>query len=271
MELFSPLPYIGACVVFVVVGGGGGGDMVVPRWGCNVDVDDHGLAVADADGVVAADDQFTEVEEAGGFVDGGGKADCAVAAGWRGWENCVVEGVMAGRFARSGVTVLNEPCWALKPPSEAGATVVVGLGVDQENVAFCAALGFFNPGDPTEDREAASSQLGAASNGLLLLSFELDLPLTSFSKSSSVAPVAASNCVPEIPPKDIKSSAGPAAEPLVVPESSWSFLVCSSSTLRERALINSMKVWNCFRLSSGPRLMFQRIGKMSIAINSVSA
>lgn len=124
---------------------------------------------------------------------------------------------MAGRLARSGVTVLNEPCWALKPPSEleAGAAVV-GLGVDQENVAF--GLEFFKAGDPTEDREAASSQPAAVSIGFTL--FELDLPLTSFSKSSSVAPVAASNCVPVIPPKDMKSSAGPAAEPFVTPESS---------------------------------------------------
>ena len=192
-----------------------------------------------------------------------------MAIGWRGWEYCVEDGVIAGRFARSGVTVLNEPCWALNPPSEpCGGAAVVGLGVDQENAAFCEALGFCSPGDPSEDREAVSSQ-PAASNGLPLR--ELDLPLTSFSKSSSVAPVAASNCVPVIPPKDIKSSAGPAAEPLVTPESSCSFFVCSSSTFFESVLINSMKPWNCFRFSNGPRLMCQRIGRMSIAINSASA
>lgn len=128
------------------------------------------------------------------------------------------EGVIAGRFARSGVTVLNEPCWALRPPRVlGGGAAFVGLGVDQENVAF--ALGFFNAGEPTEDREAASSQPVVASKGLPCVGFD-DLPLTSFSKSSSVAPVAASNCVPVIPPKDMKSSAGPATVPLVVPDSS---------------------------------------------------
>lgn len=145
---------------------------------------------------------------------------------------------------------------------------VLGLGVDQENVAFCEALGLFNAGELTEVCEAVSSQ-PAASIGLPF--FLLDLPLTSFSKSSSVAPVAASNCVPVIPPKDKKSSAGPAAEPLVAPVSSCSFFVCSSSTFFESCLISSMKDWNCFRLSNGPRLMCQRSGKMSIAMNSASA
>lgn len=32
-----------------------------------------------------------------------------------------------------------------------------------------------------------------------------------------------------------------------------------------------MKVWNCFKSSNGPKLMFQRIGRMSIATNSASA
>lgn len=179
----------------------------------------------------------------------------------------MVDGVIVGRLARSGVTVLNEPCWDLKPPSElAGAAAFVGLGVDQEKVAFCEALGCCKPGELIA--EAVSPQ--PASIGFVL--FELDFPLTSCSKSSSVAPVAASNCVPVMPPKDMKSSAGPAAaEPLVAPASSCNFFVCSSSTFRDSDLMRSIKDWNCLRLSNGPRLMLQRIGRISMAMNSQSA
>ena len=58
MELFSPLPYTGAC---------GGGDIVeVLRCGCSVEVaeddaDAQGLEVA----AVVADDQFTDVDAGG--------------------------------------------------------------------------------------------------------------------------------------------------------------------------------------------------------------
>lgn len=55
--------------------------------------------------------------------------------GWRGWENCVADGVKAANCPRSGVTVLNPGCWALTAVNwlAAGgfAVVVVGLGVDQ--------------------------------------------------------------------------------------------------------------------------------------------
>lgn len=179
----------------------------------------------------------------------------------------MVDGVIVGRLARSGVIVLNEPCWALKPPSElVGGAAFVGLGVDQEKVAFCEALGCCRPGELIA--EAVSPQ--PASIGLALV--ELDFPLTSCSKSSSVAPVAASNCVPVMPPKDMKSSAGPAAaEPLVAPASSCNFFDCSSSTFRDSVLMRSMKDWNCLRLSNGPRLILQRMGRISMAMKSQSA
>lgn len=56
-----------------------------------------------------------------------------------------------------------------------------------------------------------------------------------------------------------------------VTASSCNFLVCSSSTLRESDLMRVIKLWNCFRSSSGPRLMFHRIGKISMATKSASA
>lgn len=251
IELFRPLPYVGVCAA--------GGDIVLLLAGCIVEEE------PDAQGFAVAVDQFTEADEAG-CAGGGGNADCG-ALGCKGCENWVVDGAIAGRLARSGVTVLNDPCWALNPPRElVEGAAFVGLGVDQEKVAFCEALGCGKPGELIA--EAVSPQ--PASMGLML--FELDFPLTSCSKSSSVAPVAASNCVPVIPPKDMKSSAGPAAaEPLVTPASSCNFFVCSSSTFRDRLLMSSIKDWNCLRLSSGPRLMLQRIGRISMAMNSQSA
>lgn len=68
----------------------------------------------------------------------------------------------------------------------------------------------------------------------------------------------------------MKSSAG-AALPFELPPSSCSFRVCSSSTLRDKLLMSSMKLWNCFKSSSGPKLILQRIGRISIATKSASA
>lgn len=95
-------------------------------------------------------------------------------------------------------------------------------------------------------------------------------PFTSLSKSisgSSDGPPFVGNAF-EVP-KDIKSSLD-AFTPFD-PPSSCSFLVCSDSTRLERLLISSMKDWNCFRSSRGPKLMVHRVGKMSIATKSTSA
>lgn len=120
---------------------------------------------------------------------------------------------MAWNVVKSGVTVLNEPCCDLKPPTElAGAVAVVGLGVDHAKEAFV----FFRPGEPIGVADALSPH--PPSIGLAL--FALERPLTSFSKSSSLAPVAASNSAPLMPPNDMKSSAGPAVDPFETPESS---------------------------------------------------
>ncbi len=99
------------------------------------------------------------------------------------------------------------------------------------------------------------------------------LPLTRRSKSSCVAPFVESNVVPVTPPKPKKSSFAAEADPAapLVTANSCSFFVCSSSTLRDSDLISCMNCWNCLRSSSGPRLMFQRIGRISIATNSASA
>ena len=134
--------------------------------------------------------------------------------------------------------------------------VVGGGGVDHENVG-AGVLDF---------DFAGSSQLGVA-----VLDLGLAIrPLTRLSKSSSVAPLLWSKVVPVTPPKAMKSSAG-AAVLLEPPPSSCNFLVCSSSTLRDKLLIRSMKLWNCFRLRSGPKLMLQRMGRISIATKSASA
>lgn len=95
-----------------------------------------------------------------------------------------------------------------------------------------------------------------------------DSPLTRLSKSVSDVPFALSDA-PETGPKDMMSSF--AGEPGLPTASSWSFLVCSSSTLLERCLMSSMKAWNCLRFRSGPRLMLHKMGRISMATNSASA
>jgi hypothetical protein len=97
-----------------------------------------------------------------------------------------------------------------------------------------------------------------------------EFPLTRRSKSSSVVPLASSDD-PATAPKAMKSSAGSADEPLVLPLSSCSFFVCSSSTFLDNDLMRSMNAWNCLRSNNGPRLMDQRIGRISMATNSASA
>ena len=62
------------------------------------------------------------------------------------------------------------------------------------------------------------------------------------------------------------------SKPLVELEaSSRSLRVCSSSIFCEMALVRSMYSLNCCRLSKGPRLKLQRIGRTSKARKSVSA
>lgn len=116
---------------------------------------------------------------------------------------------------------------------------------------------------------------GVASHPASIGSLEVatDFPLTSRSKSSSVAPFVASNVVPDTPPNPKKSSLGVGAlpPPPFKVESSCSFFICSSSTLLERDLINSMNDWNCFISSKGPKLIFHRMGRISMATNSASA
>lgn len=92
--------------------------------------------------------------------------------------------------------------------------------------------------------------LGAAEGGLASqlgkASFEGEgRPLTSASKSSPSPPPLASNAVPVRPPNATKSSLGAATLPFDGPDSSCNLLACSSSTLRERLLMSSMKDWNC--------------------------
>jgi hypothetical protein len=73
----------------------------------------------------------------------------------------------------------------------AAGAVAVGLGVDQEKDAAWEDLGGFIPGDAAVE-EGMSPQL--VSIGLLGWPGDVvDLPLTSRSKSSSVAPLEASN------------------------------------------------------------------------------
>lgn len=141
--------------------------------------------------------------------------------------------------------------------------LALGLGVDQAKVAgaLSGAAGLFG----------VASQ--AASKGFVDdPSLTLTLPWTRRSKSSSPSvfpPLALAGVKPATPPNDMKSSFVDVA--CVELESSCSFLVCSCSTLEERSLMSSMNDWNCFKLSKGPRLIVQRTGRISIAMNSVSA
>ena len=60
-------------------------------------------------------------------------------------------------------------------------------------------------------------------------------------------------------------------DPVEVEEISLSFLICSCSIRADRLLMRFMKAWNCWRLSSGPRLKLHKIGNASMARNSASA
>ncbi len=220
---------------------------------------DCGVWLDEAQGLgveAGAVDQLKPVEVCGLVVDGA-LGTMPLVTGCSGFENCVAEGVRISNRFRSGVTVRND--WGFG----VGAAVTGGLGVDHENCG----------GDMVETGGAAAGAAGASQPASIPLFVVWDFfPFTNRSKSSSVAPLAGSNVVPVTPPNAKKSSFGVAARPpSVTVESSCSFLVCSSSTRLESTLINSMKDWNCFRLRSGPKLIFQRIGRISIATKSASA
>lgn len=194
------------------------------------------------------------------------------------------------KAVRSGVTERNDGCWRDPSVRLAAGPVLVGLGVDQENdAAGLAAPDDLIPGDGSawdasvlvvdDDGCIAGPASHAASSGLVDSMppplCRLDFPLTSISKSSSLAPFAwLSKAVPASGPNDMKSSFAADDDPWVAPfapDSSCSFFVCSSSTLRDRDLMRSMNARNCPRSSKGPRLMLHRMGRMSMATKSASA
>lgn len=187
--------------------------------------------------------------------------------GCNGLLNCVEEGAIASNRARSGVTVRKLDCCDICD--------AVGLAAgcdDHENAGVCGVLG-------TEAIPVEGALAGAGSSQLpkSLPEPEPDagippFPLTRASKSSGLSPlVLLSKVVPVTPPNARKSSLGAAFAPLEVPDSSCSFLVCSSSTRLESSLISAMNVWNCFKSNSGPKLMLHSTGRMSIATKSASA
>ena len=95
------------------------------------------------------------------------------------------------------------------------------------------------------------------------------VPFTSLSKSisGSLDPPLVEKAF--LAPNDMKSSLS-VFDPWV-PDSSCNFLVCSTSTLDDRLFIKSMKAWNCFKSSSGPKLILHRTGRISMATKSASA
>jgi hypothetical protein len=126
-------------------------------------------------------------EEAGGGGGDMGAADdddddahgLALAAGCRGWENWVADGVNVLIWLRSGVTVRKDGC----------GLEAVGLGVDQEN------WGDVTGGEGAVGAAAAGAGVAVSqleSMGLLGCAL-LDFPLTRRSKSSSADPFVASN------------------------------------------------------------------------------
>jgi hypothetical protein len=150
-------------------------------------------------------------------------------------------------------------------------------GVDQENAAAGEALfdvlprlGPGREGSMLEE-VADAGALAQGSPPNISPPFELPClsPRTRTSKSPSPPFMPSCPLVPGTPPKLIKSfrddTFGALAEP-----SSWSFLVCSFSTRAESDLIRDMYAWNCDRLSSGPRLNCQRMGRTSMARKSAS-
>lgn len=174
------------------------------------------------------------------------KDDCVLGCvGCSGRLYCVDDGARVLNRARSGVTV-RKPGW---PLPMAGCVIVVvvveglvGFCVDHENEGVFGVLDelliVVVDGDMTG---GVLSQLGKP---LLPLDDAdmLPLPLTSASKSSSFPPVPLSKVVPVTPPNARKSSLGRAVPALVVPDSSCSFFVCSSSTFLDSVLMSSMNV-----------------------------
>lgn len=261
----------------------GGGDMELPKEGALfADAQRLGEAVPVAaqalgEAVVVVDAQAL----AGAFVavvqlteDDPLLCSCGCTPGCVGCNgalNCVDVGVSVSKRARSGVTVLDVACCVLKVLVMLGelAGLLGGGGVDHEKDGAVGVLA---------DERAAVATTDAAGAGASQLLKELlagaglvrILPLTRASKSSSFAPLL-SKAVPVNPPKASISSVAAAVAPFEDPDNSCSFLVCSSSTRRDRFFISSMNVWNCLRSSSGPRLMLHNVGRISNATKSASA
>lgn len=167
---------------------------------------------------------------------GCGCDDVVFDCGCKGCENWVIVGAMGWMAARSGVTVLKPPVWALRCEVATGEDTG---GVDQENVGV--GVEFLT----LEEEDAADGFVSQLSSGLVLV--VLALPLTSASKSVSDVPFA-SREEPAIAPNDRKSSLRP-GDVTAPPVSSCSFFVCSSSTLLDSDLISSMKAWNSRRFN----------------------
>lgn len=129
-----------------------------------------------------------------------------------------------------------------------GVMGVVGLGVDQANLAAGCESVFDVWGFLTEVLSQPES-IALADAGPLLL-----LPFTRRSKSSSaLSPPPLFVGKPVAPSKDIKSSFPFAFEPWLDPINSCSALVCSCSTRDDKVLISSINDWNCSRFNRGPR------------------
>lgn len=169
-----------------------------------------------------------------------------MSVGCSGVENCVDDGESVVNAERSGVTVRDiEAC---------GRNAVVcwlATGVDQENVGAGFAAGRF----------AAFVSVGAAAE-------VLTLPCTNRSKSASAVsedPFVDGNA--DMVPNDIMSVE---LDVGLLPPSSFSFFVCSTSTRVDKVLMSSMNSRNCCKFKRGPRLILHRIGRTSMARYSVS-
>lgn len=168
----------------------------------------------------------------------GGMVPPVVWGGARGFEECWVgeaEGGVDHEKAAAG-----EGCWERERGF--GGRVWEGRVVDEDAVL-----------DVAEDQES------------LIISVEESCPpRTSASKLVSSPLVASVPFAPSTAPKLMKSFE-PAVVAVLLEESSCSLRVCSCSMREERVLMRAMYAWNWDRLSRGPRLNCQRMGRTSMA------
>ena len=159
-------------------------------------------------------------------------------------ELSVWSGVMAREFG-----------WVEKAPVLDRAE---GVGVDHEKAA--TVLDWARCGWGRRVSPSMSLPLGVL------------LPSTRRSKSFSLASPPALDPTPLVAPMLMRSlNLGLSAVVCEVEAKSRSLRVCSCSIFDERDLISVMKSWNWCRLSSGPRLKDQSMGRTSIARKSESA